>query len=55
MAELYEKKNLFISTVVEPSIGISEKTHKTVDTEATLKLMLMVPLQRLKKATLIKP
>jgi len=38
MTDLYEKENPFISTVFEPSICVFKKTHKTVDTEATLKI-----------------
>jgi len=38
MVDLYEKENPFISTVLEPSIGVSEKALKTIDIEATLKI-----------------
>jgi len=38
MADLYENENPLNSTVVEPSIGVSEKTHKTIDTKVTLKI-----------------
>jgi len=38
MDDLYEKENPFFSTVVEPSVGTSEKDQKPTDVEATLKI-----------------
>jgi len=39
MADLYKRENPFISTVVEPSMSVSEKSLKTVDIEATRKIV----------------
>jgi len=37
MADLYEKENPFIFTVVEPSVGTFEKDSKSANVEATFK------------------
>jgi len=54
MADLYEKENLFISTVVEPSVGVSKKAPKTVDVEATLKIAVDVTSPEVEKGNLDK-
>jgi len=38
MADLYEKENAFVSTVVEPNVGTSVKDPKNVDVEAAPKI-----------------
>ena len=38
MTDLYEKENPFISAVVEPNVGASEKDPKIADVEATVKI-----------------
>ena len=54
MVDLYKKENLFISTVVEPSVGVSEKAPKTVDVEATLKIAVDVASLEVEKGNLDK-
>jgi len=49
MADLYEKENPFIYTVVEPSVGVLEKTHKTVDIEAALRIVVDVASLKVEK------
>jgi len=49
VAELYEKGNPFVSTVVEPSVDASEKDPKSVDVEATLKIVADVASSEIEK------
>lgn len=38
MGDLYEKENTFISTVVKPNVGTSEKDPMVADDETTIKI-----------------